>query len=116
MTGVPACGNQQTHYVPAAAAFGGNGQCYMPLSVPQTYWQQIEQQYIHQGWCHAGWTPTYIPMSTYETYYPYYSSGAFYNTYIPLGYRTSYVSYEHQFGTTYRSQIATLSKTATYKG
>lgn len=115
--GLSGCGgNQPVAYTPSLAAFGGNGQCYMPLSVPQTYWQSIEAQYIHNGWCHAGWTPVYIPQSTYMTYYPYYSSGAFYTHYIPVGYRTTYVSYEHNFGTTYRSQIATLDRSAVYRG
>lgn len=117
--GLAACGgSHNVAYTPAPAAFGSSalGQCYMPLSVPQSYWQSIEAQYIHNGWCHAGWTPTYIPQSTYMTYYPYYSSGAFYTHYIPVGYRTSYISYERNFGTTYRSQISTLDRNAVYKG
>lgn len=117
--GLSACGGSQpVQYTPSLAAFGSStlSQCYMPLSVPQSYWQSIEQQYIQRGWCHAGWAPTYIPMSMYETYYPYYSSPVFYNTYIPMGYRTGYISYEHSFGTTYRTQIATLDRTASYRG
>lgn len=117
-TGVSACSSQPTTYVPAAAAFGnaGLGQCYMPLSVPQSAWQAIEQQYIARHWCSAGWAPVYIPQSTYMAYYPYYSSPVFYSHYIPSVYRTSYVSYERGFGTTYHSQILTAERTATYKG
>lgn len=116
VTGLAGCGHGQTSYTPAAAAFGANGQCYMPLSVPQTAWQAIEQQYIHQGWCQSGWTPIYIPQQTYMAYYPYYSSPAFYTHYVPATYRTSYVSYERGFGTSHRAQIATATRTATYKG
>jgi hypothetical protein len=117
--GLAACGgNPNVAYTPSLAAFGNStlSQCYMPLSVPQSYWQSIEQQYIQRGWCHAGWQPTYIPQNMYMTYYPYYSSPVFYNAYIPVAYRTSYVSYERGFGTTYRSQIATLDRTAVYRG
>jgi hypothetical protein len=116
VVGLAGCGQGNTSYVPAAAAFGGNGQCYMPMQVPQTAWQAIEQQYIAQGWCQSGWTPILIPQQTYMAYYPYYSSPAFYTHYVPATYRTSYVSYERSFGTTYKSQIAAAEKTATYKG
>jgi hypothetical protein len=48
-------------------------------------------------------------------YYPYYSSPAYYNVYVPARVRTVYVTRERSFGTTYRTQISARSKTATYR-
>lgn len=116
--GLSACGGSNPTYVPSAAAWGnaGLGQCYMPLGVPQSAWQAIQQQYITNHYCQPGWTPVYMPQSTYMAYYPYWSSGVFYNHYLPVTYRTSYVSYETGFGRQYHSQILTAERTATYKG
>lgn len=116
--GLTACGGQPVTYTPAAAAWGNAGlhQCYMPLGVPQSSWQAIEQRYIASHYCQAGWTPIYMPQQTYMAYYPYWSSGVFYNHYLPASYRTVYVSYETNYGRTYHSQILSAERTATYKG
>lgn len=118
LMGAAACGGSNPTYAPVAAAWGNAGlsQCYMPLGVPQTAWQAIEQQYIAHHYCQPGWTPVYMPQSTYMAYYPYWSSSAYYGYYLPSPYRSSYIVYERNFGTQYHSQILTAERTAVYKG
>ena len=57
-----------------------------------------------------------MPLAWHETYWGFYSPPAYYNVYVPAATRTVYISHETTFHTTYSSQIATASKTATYKG
>lgn len=106
-----ACGSmgngQAVTYAPAA--YGQNGQCYYINSPAEA--QALEQA----GLCPAGWVATPMPLSWEQEYYAYYDSPAYYNSYVPVRYRTVYVHTESAFGTRYRTSITTLSSKATYR-
>lgn len=98
----------------APAAYGevlhGAGYCYWDDDVYEA------QQLFAQGLCPAGWVPAQMPLYWHERYYSYYSSPAYYNTYVIASHRTVYVTHETTFRTTYSSQITAQAKTATWKG
>ena len=98
----------------APAAYGevvhGVGYCYWDDDVYEA------QQLFAQGLCPAGWVPAQMPLYWHERYYSYYSSPAYYNTYVIASHRTVYVTHETTFRTTYASQITAQAKTATWKG
>ena len=71
---------------------------------------------MNSGGCPQYSIPTQMPVSWAEMYFDYYSSAAYYNTYVPASYRRSYTSVTLvNFHRTYSTQIANLSKTAVYK-
>lgn len=109
MLGLGACGGgHPTTYTPAA--YGQNGYCYYINSPAEALALQSS------GLCPHSWAPLLAPLAWQQMYYPYYSSPAYYNHYVPVGVRTVYISHERSFGSTYRSQIATASKSASYRG
>lgn len=109
MVGLGSCGSSQpTAYAPAA--YGQNGYCYYINSPAEAVALQAS------GLCPHSWVPLLAPLMWQQMYYPYYSSPAYYNHYVPVSVRTVYVSHERSFGSTYRSRISTLSKTASYRG
>ncbi len=97
---------------------------------PAAYWQSVDNvrecfyaddtqeayNLIAAGLCPAGSIPTPMPLTWEQTYWSYYSSPAYYNTYIPATYRTRYthVTVVH-FSTTYKTQINAASSRAVYK-
>lgn len=99
-------------YAPAAygEVVNGVGHCYYDDDPYEA------QQLFAQGLCPAGWVPTPMPLYWHERYYSYYSSPAYYNTYVIASHRTVYVTHETTFRTTYSSQITAQAKTATWKG
>jgi len=102
------CGTAQPlTYAPAA--YGQNGQCYYLNSPAEV--TALE----NAGLCPRSWVPAPMPLSWEEEYYDYYDSPVYYDTYVPVRYRTVYVTRVTTFGRTYRSQISTLSKSATYR-
>ena len=106
--GVAACGHDDVTYTPAA--YGENGHCYYvedPHEV-DTLWSD--------GRCDRSWTPTLMPIFWHEMYYPYYSSPAYYNRYVPVATRTVYVQHSTTFYTANKSAILTAEKQATYRG
>jgi hypothetical protein len=114
--GVPlaACGSSTTgsqtasYYAPAWSS-EPPGVCYYvytPAEVPAL---------IAGGACAPRSVPVQAPVAWQETYWNYYDSTAYYDVYIPAGYRTRYISTESMFGTRYHRAILTRSRTATYK-
>lgn len=103
------CGSSSQPVAYAPAAYGANGQCYYVNSPAEAVALQ------NAGLCPRSWAATLMPLAWGETYYDYYDSPAYYNTYVPARYRTVYIHTETRFGTTYRSSIRTMSKTATYR-
>lgn len=107
-----ACGSgQPVSYAPMA--YGQNNQCYY-LDDPA---EAIALQ--HAGLCGPTgnyWVPTPMPLLWHQMYYPYYSSPAYYNTYVVVAHRTTFVSTQATFGRTYASQIKTESAQAKYRG
>jgi hypothetical protein len=110
MTGLTACGGDEETYRPAA--YGEKGACYY-VDDPQ---EAIELQ--RAGYCgekNHYWTPMIMPIFWHQMYYPYYSSPAYYNNYVPVVRRTTYQTNERTFGTTYKSEIKRESAKAKYK-
>ena len=68
------------------------------------------------GLCPDGSMPVAAPLYWAEEYYPYYSSPAYYNAYVPSSYRSTYthVTVVH-FSTTYKTQIKAASAKAVYR-
>jgi len=103
--GAVACGSDNDY---RPAAYGENGQCYFvddPREVDVLY---------QNGNCPRDWRPVIMPLFWHQQYYPYYSSPAYYNTYVPVSSRTVYVERSTNFGSTYASQIKTASSQAKY--
>lgn len=71
---------------------------------------------IAAGLCPAGSIPTLMPLAWHEMYYDYYASPAYYNTYVPVRYRTVWVSQSTSFYNTNKTTIVVVQKNATYKG
>lgn len=99
-------------YAPAAygEVVNGVGHCYWDDDPYEA------QQLFASGLCPAGWIATPMPLYWHQQYYSYYSSPAYYNTYVIASHRTVYVTHETTFRTTYATQINTASKAATWKG
>jgi hypothetical protein len=109
--GLTACGSHPVAYAPVA--YGQNSQCYY-LDDPQ---EAIALQ--HAGLCGPQgnyWVPTLMPLLWHEMYYPYYSSSAYYGTYVVASHRTVFISHQTTFSHTYASEIKTQSAKAKYKG
>jgi hypothetical protein len=103
-----ACGQPgAVSYYPMS--FGVPGHCYY-VSTPA---EVIALR--GAGLCPASWLPTPMPLSWEEEYYSYYDSSAYYDTYVPAASRTVFVTRMMSFGGGHRSQISTLSRSATYR-
>lgn len=101
-----------------------------PSYTPAAYWQTVgnvhECYYVDDtqevynliaaGLCPAGSIPTLAPLTWQEEYWSYYSSPAYYNTYMPVAYRSHYTSVTViSFSRTYKTQISAASSKAVYK-
>ncbi len=93
----------------APAAYGVPGHCYYVDDPAEAIALQ------NAGLCPRSWAPTLMPVAWEEEYYDYYSSPAYYGTYVPVRIRTVYVQRETTFGHTYHTSIVARSKTATYR-
>lgn len=103
-----ACGSgQPATYAPAA--YGVPGHCYFVNSQAEAIALQ------NAGLCPRSWVPTVMPLSWEEEYYPFYSSPAYYNTYVPVRARHAYVRTETTFYRAHTSSIRTASARATYR-
>lgn len=99
-------------YTPAAyyQTVGGVNDCYY-VSTPA---EAVDL--MSQGLCPAHSVPTLMPVYWEEEYYSYYSSPAYYDTYVPASYRSRYTSVTiTMFKTKYSKQISTASSKAVYK-
>ena len=107
-TAATACGSSAPDtYAPAA--YGVPGYCYYIDSPAEAVALEAA------GLCPSTWAPMLAPLAWQETYWDYYSSPAYYNSYVPAGYRTVYVQRETTFGRTYHTAIVTRQRTATYR-
>jgi hypothetical protein len=99
-------------YAPASYGeyYGGHWHCYYV----HDYYEYT--QLVHAGHCHAGDIATLMPLYWHERYYGYYSGVGYTNHFVLPSYRTTYVNVQvNQFGRTYRSQIQSQSRSATWK-
>jgi len=99
-------------YAPAAYGMqvGGVFQCYYVDSPAEV------QTLIARGLCPPGSVPTKMPESWLNEYFAYYDSPAYYNTYVPVAYRSHYVGTYHTYYTQHASVIAAAAKSATWMG
>ncbi len=114
MTGLVGCGasSGDPSYTPAAyyQTVGDVNDCYYVTSPAEA------ASLISAGLCPAGSVAYQMPVSWEEEYYDYYSSPAYYNTYIPVSSRSIYVNYTRvSFHTKYSTQITKASSKAVYK-
>lgn len=83
------CGGQPLYYTPTA--YGDyRGHCYY-VNSPQEAQMLIQR---NAPGC-QGAAPYPMPASWQATYWPYYSSPSYYDTYVPSAYRTVYVQHVH---------------------
>lgn len=114
-----ACGssnNDDTTYVPAAYGqqVGGVYDCYYTDDVYEV--TDPTTGLIARGLCPHDSVATVMPLSWEEEYWAYYSSPAYYGTYMPARYRSHYTSVTIvHFSSTYKTQIAAASSRAVYK-
>lgn len=105
-------GSAPAYYTPSAYYQTVNNvyECYYINSIDEAY--ALE----NAGLCPRYAIPTLMPISWEEMYWDYYSSPAYYNTYVPASFRRTYVNVTCvHFHQTYSSQITSLSKKAVYK-
>jgi hypothetical protein len=103
-----ACGGPAVTYRPAA--YGENGQCYYVSSPAEVYGLQRD------GYCPSSWSPVLMPLAWHLMYAPYYSSPAYYGTFVPAASRTVFISTQTTFVNTHQSEIKTAVGSARYKG
>ena len=107
--GLAGCGGgQPVQYAPAA--YGVTGQCYYVDSPAEAVALQAA------GLCPSAWVPTLMPLLWHQQYYAYYSSSAFYGSYVGSSYRTVYISHSTTFQHSYSNEISAASASAKYKG
>lgn len=112
LTGLTGCGGGDVTYAPAAygEVIGGIGHCY--------YVQDpAEVTYLYGGGlCPHTWVATLAPVYWHERYFSYYDSPAYYTHYVPVGSRTVFISTQRTFYSSYRVQISSQSRYASYRG
>lgn len=70
---------------------------------------------INAGYCPFGSAAVAMPLTWRETWWAYYSSPRYYNTYIPPAYRVHYSTvYVVSFQRTYKTQITAAERNARY--
>jgi len=118
IAGMAACGGPAPIYAgnspltPTAyyVTTGGHNYCYYADDIDEV--AALESA----GLCPPGSTAQAMPLTWRETYWAYYSSAAYYNTYIPVAYQSHYSTvYVVNFNKQYGSQISAAEKNATYK-
>lgn len=107
VAGLTACGNSDAVYRPAA--YGENGHCYYVDSPDEVYGLQRD------GYCPNTWVPMLMPTYWHLMYAPYYSSPAYYGTFVPASRRTTYITVQKTYVNTHQSQIKSAVKSAKYK-
>lgn len=113
VTALAGCSNgTPVSYAPAAygETINSVGHCYYDSDPSEAV------ALISAGLCPATWIPTPMPLYWHEEYWSYYSSPAYYNTYVGASYRAVYISHETTFHATYSRQISAASAKAVYKG
>ena len=103
---------QPASYAPAAYGqqIGNTFDCYYVDSPAEV------TSLMAAGLCPANAVPMMMPLTWRETYAYYYDSPGYYNTYIPVARRTTYVNVTVvNFNKQYGSQIKSASANATYK-
>lgn len=107
-------GGDDPTYTPAAYYQAVNNvyECYYLTSTQEAY------NLMAAGLCPQGSMPTPMPMSWEEEYWDYWSSPAYYNTYIPTTYRSHYTSVTIvtlNHSSSFQRNVSTLSSKALYK-
>jgi hypothetical protein len=112
LAGCGTSGSDSAYYTPAAyyQNIGGVNDCYYVDDAGEV------TALIRAGLCPANSIPARMPISWEEEYWAYYSSPAYYDTYMPVSYRSHYTSVTVvSFSRTYSKQIAAAETHAVYK-
>lgn len=106
------CSSAPVSYAPDAygVQVGGVYDCYYVNNAAEV------QTLMANGLCPAGSVAYRMPESFLNEYFSYYDSPAYYNTYVPVAYRTSYESTYHVYYVQHTTVINAASKSATWKG
>lgn len=105
-------------YAPAAygVQYGSQFRCYY-LDDQENDGQAQVNAMVAAGLCPHNSVAYLMPLTWEEEYWAYYSSPAYYNTYVPVLYRSHYASVTVvHFSTTYKTQITKAETSAKYKG
>lgn len=116
LTACGSSGSDDITYAPAAYGqqVGNVYDCYYIDDVDEV--TALGTGLIAKGLCPHNSVPTVMPLSWEEEYWAYYSSPAYYGTYMPARYRSHYTSVTIvHFSSTYKTQIAAASSKAVYK-
>jgi hypothetical protein len=74
------------------------------------------QTLIANGRCPVGSVPTRMPEEWLNQYFAYYDSPAYYNTYVPVAYRSGYVGTYHTYYVQHTTVINAASKSGSWAG
>lgn len=121
-----ACGSDDENLRPSARGpvVTGHATCAWVVSsdecknsgVPEQYWYQMPQQQPANYHQDHTWDIISMMFLWHLMYHSWYGAPAYYNSYVPVSYRTTYVTnYVTHFDSTYTSQEKTAEKKATYK-
>lgn len=116
LTACGSSGSDDATYAPAAYGqqVGNAYDCYYIDDVDEV--TALGTGLIAKGLCPHNSVPTVMPLYWEEEYWAYYSSPAYYGTYMPARYRSHYTSVTIvHFSSTYKTQIAAASSRAVYK-
>jgi len=108
-----ACGQSAgAYYVPPA--YGQNNQCYYvndPIEVTGP------GGLYDAGLCPRTWTPYLMPVTYHYMYAAFYDSPAYYQSYVPVSYRTTYTTYVTTFEKSpdYQKNESQYASQATWK-
>jgi len=111
LAGLSGCSHTPVSYAPAAYGVqaGSVYDCYY------VYGNAEVNTLIARGYCPAGSVATHMPDSYLDTYFSYYDSPAYYDTFVPSPVRTVYISTYHTYYVQHTAVINTASKSATWK-
>jgi len=111
LAGLSGCSHTPVSYAPAAYGVqaGSVYDCYY------VYGNAEVNTLIARGYCPVGSVPTRMPDSYLDTYFSYYDSPAYYDTFVPSPVRTVYISTYHTYYVQHTAVINTASKSATWK-
>jgi hypothetical protein len=124
---VPAAYGEQVQLQPGQQYVGANGQTVV-VTQPQNSWvcyftdSYLEIALLHQaGLCPDAWTPMLMAsisqgLMWHYRYAAFYDSPAYYNRYVPVSYRNTYVTHVHTFEIQHKGDIDKVESTAKWKG
>ena len=103
------CGSPAAVVATAPPAYGVTGQCYYVDDIAEAIALRAA------GLCPPAWVPTLMPMTWRSQYAWYYDSPGYYNSYVPVSSRTTYVTHVHNYESSHPQAVKSAPKTAPAK-